>query len=212
MYVITHHHDYDEVLLGPITWNPRFIASVLRTDLDLSFTPNIVASDEQKVPYEVLPNVWIRRVTNVSEDHNPKLHTLIGPYWVYNGTEATAEYRKQDKPLEIVKAELKQIVTANRYQKEVAGVKVTIQGVEVTVDTARDNRDVFVQKYLLMSDTDTVDWKFPETWLTLTKADLGIAVQGGVTHVQSQFSWENSKFNEIDACTTLEELDAVILE
>lgn len=212
MYVITHHHDYDEVLLGPITWNPRFIASVLRTDLDLSYTPNIVASDEQKVPYEVLPNVWIRRVTNVSEDHNPKLHTLIGPYWVYNGTEATAEYRKQDKPLEIVKAELKQIVTANRYQKEIAGIKVTIQGVEVTVDTARDNRDVFVQKYLLMSDTDTVDWKFPETWLTLTKADLGIAVQGGVTHVQSQFSWENAKFNEIDACTTLEELDAVILE
>jgi len=212
MYVITHHHDYDEVLLGPINWNPRFIASVLRTDLDLDFTPSILASDEQRVPYEVLPNVWIRKVTTVNEDINPKIHTLMGPYWTYNGTEAVAEYRKQDKPLDIVKAELKQIVTAKRYEKEVAGIKVTIQGVEVTVDTARDNRDVFVQKYLLMSDTDTVEWKFPETWLTLTKSDLGLAVQGGVAHVQSQFSWENTKHNEIDACASLDDLDAIVLE
>lgn len=212
MYVITHHHDYDEVLLGPIEWNPRFISSVLQSDLDLNYQPNILASDEQKVPYEVLRNVWIRRVTYNNEEHNPKIHTLMGPYWTYNGDEAIAEYRKQDKPLDIVKSELKQLVTARRYEKEIAGVKVTIQGIEVTVDTARGSRDVFVQKYLLMGDNDTVEWKFPETWLTLTKSDLGLAVQAGVAHVQSQFSWENAKFNEIDACTTLEELDAFVIE
>lgn len=212
MYVITHHHDYDEVLLGPVEWNPRFMSSVLRSDLDLNYDPRVLASDEQKVPFEVLPNVWIRRVEFVNEEHNPKLHTLMGPYWVYDGVKATAEYRKQDKPTDIIKSELKQIVTANRYNKEVAGVKVTIQGLEVTVDTSRGNRDIFVQKYLLMNDTDTVEWKFPEGWLTLTKTDLGLAVTSGANHVQSQFSWENAKFNEIDLCTTLEELDAVVLE
>lgn len=212
MYVITHHHDYDEVLLGPVAWNPRFISSVLRTDLDLNYTPNIQASDEQKVPYEVHPNVWIRRVESVSEEHNPKLHTLMGPYWSYDGTRAIAEYRKQDKPLEIVKAELKQIVTAKRYEREVAGVKVTIQGTEVTVDTSRGNRDIFVQKFLLMTDTDTVQWKFPEGWLTLTKSDLGLAVDAGASHVQSEFNWENAKHAEIEACTTLEQLDVVVLE
>ena len=40
MYVITHHHDYDEVLLGPIDWKPSFIASVLQDDLDLDEKPS----------------------------------------------------------------------------------------------------------------------------------------------------------------------------
>lgn len=199
MYVITHHHDYDEVLLGPIEWNPKFIASVLRSDLDLPYTPTVLASDTQKVPYEILPNVWVRRVTNVSEEYNPKIQTLIGPYWSYNeNQEAIATYVAQNKPLDIVKAELKQEVAAERYKKEIAGVKVTIQGQEVTVDTNRGDRDIFVQKYLLMTDGDTVQWKFPEGWLTITKAELGTIVSAGAAHVQSVFDWESTKTSEID--------------
>jgi hypothetical protein len=218
MYVITHHHDYDEVLLGPIDWNPKFISSVLQTDLDLLYRPTVLASDEQKVPYEILQNVWVRKVVEQSESINPKTQTLIGPYWSYPAKEDSeaenvgiAEYRATDKPIEIVKSELKEILAAERYKKEVAGVKTTIQGQEVTVDTMRGERDVFVQKYLLMADNDTVEWKFPEIWLTLTKEDLGTAVSAGVNHVQDCFNWEASKVTEIDSCTTLEELDAIVI-
>ena len=214
MYVITHHHDYDEVLLGPIEWNPRFISSVLQSDLDLPGRPNILQSDEQKVPYQIYPNVWIRKVVEQREEINPKTQTHMGPYWSYPNTEenyAIAEYRATNKPLEIVKSELKEQVAAERYRKEVAGVKVTIQNTEVTVDTNRGDRDVFVQKFLLMGDTDTVDWKFPEAWLSLSKTELGQIVAAGATHVQTCFTWELNKASEIDACTTHEELDAIVI-
>ena len=62
-----------------------------------------------------------------------------------------------------------------------------------------------------MGENDVVNWKFPEAWLTLTKSDLGIAVNAGVAHVQAQFNWELAKNEEIDACTTAAELDAVVI-
>lgn len=211
MYAITHHHNYDEVLLGPIEWKPRFIASVLQQDLELDELPTILASDESRIPYDILPDVRVRRVEFAYEQHNPKLQYHNGPFWSYDNDIALATYVATDKPLDLVKSELKTLLAAERYKKEISGVKTTIQGLEITVDTNRGDRDVFVQKYLLMSDTDTVEWKFPEGWLTLSKSDLGQVVSAGAAHVQSSFSWEASKVVEIDSCTTLQELDAVVI-
>lgn len=213
MYVITHHHDYDEVLLGPIDWNARFIGSVLRSDLDLDYTPPVIDSDKNRVPYEILPNVWARIVEEQKEELNPKIQFHVGPYWSYTeDNRAIASYVATYKDLDGVKGELKQELAAERYRKEVAGVKVTIQDTEVTVDTNRGDRDIFVQKYLLMSDTDTVQWKFPEAWLTLTKADLGLIVATGASHVQSCFDWEAAKVAEIDACVDHSSLLNVIIK
>lgn len=212
MYVITHHHDYDEVLLGPIEWNSRFIASVLRQDLDLNYTPTIVDSDANKVPYDVLPNVRIRRVESVAEEFNPKTQFLVGPYWSYTDELATATYKAAFKDIDIVKSELKQELANERYNKEVSGTKVNIQGKEITADTNRGSRDVFAQKYLLMSDTDTVEWKFPEGWLTLTKTEMGQVVTAINNHVQNCFNWESQKTNEIDSGETHDQLNAVVIK
>lgn len=207
MYVITHHHEYDEVLLGPIEWNPRFMASVLQSDLDLDNKPTIVDSDKNKVPYYILPDVCIRHVTFVKPEYNQVTQFLVGPYWTYTEeNEAIATYVAEYKNLDLVRGELKQLLAAERYQKEISGVKTTIQGVEVTVDTNRGERDIFVQKYLLMGENDTVEWKFPEGWFTLTKSDLGLAVVAGATHIQNAFNWELSKAMELDAATNHEEL------
>ena len=62
-----------------------------------------------------------------------------------------------------------------------------------------------------MADTDTINWKFPETWLTITKQELGYIVSQGVAYIQGCFDWEVQKNAEIDACTTLAELDAIII-
>lgn len=62
-----------------------------------------------------------------------------------------------------------------------------------------------------MQDSDTVKWKFPEAWLTLTKSDLGQVVSAGATYVQEAFNWEADKTDEINNCTSLEELDVVDL-
>lgn len=211
MYVITHHHGYDEVLLGPIEWRPAFIASVLQSDLDLPTKPTVLMSDELKIPYDILPNVRVRPIVEESVEYNPKIQFLNGPFWSYTDDLATMNWIPTDKDIDLVKAELKNLVAAERYNREIAGTTATVQGQTVSIDTNRGSRDIFVQKYLLMADTDQVEWKFPEGWLTLSKAELGIVVAAGADHVQNQFVWEASKSAEIDACTTLAELDAVVI-
>ena len=211
MYVITHHHDYDEVLLGPIEWKPSFIASVLQQDLDLPNKPTVLASQEQNIPFNILPGVRVRPAKEVREEINPKIQRHDGPFWTYTDNDATATFTAVDKPLDQVRGELKQLTSAERYRKEVAGVKVAVQDAEVTVDTSRDGRNIFAQKYSLMGEQETVNWKFPEGWLTLSKADLGLIVAAGATHIQSAFDWEMEKNSAIDACTTLQELDAVVI-
>jgi hypothetical protein len=212
MYVITHHHDYDEVLLGPINWNPRYIASVLQSDLDLDQAPTILASDEQRVPYDILPNVRVRKVNEVYAELNAKTQRHEGPFWTYDNDEATATWTAVDKPIDLVKGELKTLVAAERYIRENAGITLTVQNVPVWCDTSRGNRDIFFQKYAVMGENDTVNWKFPNTWLTLTKAELGIIVASGTAYIQGCFDWEETKSVEIDACTTLAQLDAIVIE
>ena len=209
MYVITHHHDYDEVLLGPIEWNPRFIASVLQSDLDLSSRPVITQEDKDKVPYNILPNVRIRPVNTVNEEYNPKTQFLIGPYWSYTDDEATATYVATYKDMDIIRAELKQQLVNERYKKEISGIKVTIQEKEVTVDTSRENRNIYVQRYVTMNDLETIEWKFPEGWFTLTKEELGSVVTACNNHVQSAFNWELQKSIAIDSATNHDELDLI---
>lgn len=209
MYVITHHHDYDEVLLGPVEWKPGFIASVIQQDLELPFKPTVLASDVNRVPFDIVDNVRVRPVKEVRGDINQKIQRYEGPFWSYTDNEATATYTAVDKPIDQVKNEIKQLISAERYRKEVAGVKTTIQGVEVTIDTSREGRNIFSQKYILMVDGDVVNWKFPEGWLNLTKNDLGTVVTAGAAHIQSSFDWEMNKNNEVDVCTTLAQLDLI---
>jgi hypothetical protein len=209
MYVVTHN---DQVILTPINFSPRYIASVIQDELDLDEAPRITSTDESRVPFEILPNVMIRKVNEVKEVINPKFETFDGPFWTFTPEIGTATYTKRDKPLDLIKKELKEVLATTRYNKEIAGVKTTIQGLEVTVDTARGSRDVFVQQFLLMGDTDTVQWKFPEGWLTLNKSELGQAVSAGVIHVQGAFVWEAQKISEIDSADSITSLSLLELE
>jgi hypothetical protein len=210
MYVITHHHQYDEVLLGPIEWRPSFIASVLQSDLDLNFKPNVLMSDEQRVPFSLdfNSNVRIRKYAEVREEINPKIQRHEGPFWSYTDDVATGTYTAANKGLNLIKGEQKNLVTSERYNKEVSGTKVTIQGQEVFVDTSRNGRTVYNEKYQLLADSETINWKFNQIWLTLTKEELKQIVDVVNAHVQSSFDWEMSKHNEIETLSTHEELDA----
>ena len=86
----------------------------------------------------------------------------------------------------------------NRYKKEIKGTTVTVQNTQITVDTTRENRNNLIQRYILMGDNETLQWKFNDTWLTLSKSEVGTLVTGGATYVQSQFDWEKDKIQEIE--------------
>lgn len=210
MYVITHHHDYDEVLLGPIDWKPSFIAAVLRDDLDLEQKPTILVSDVEKVPYDILPNVRVRKVEEVREEINGKIQRHEGPFWTYTDEIGTATFVAVDKPIDLVKGELKSIVASERYNKEVEGITHTINGTDVFVSTDREGRKIYFEKLISIGDTP-IQFKFADQFVSVTKSDLQSICTAIETHVQQSFDWEVEKNSEIDACTTLQQLDELII-
>ena len=63
-----------------------------------------------------------------------------------------------------------------------------------------------------MAENDTVEWKFPEAWITLTKSELGGIVSNAASHIENQFVWEANKVLEIESANTYSELDLIALE
>ena len=204
MYVLTHN---DRVLLGPINFNSRMFNSEIEDELEI--VTNIRPSDVNNVPLDLGDGLKIRFATETRDIINSKIQVHTGPFWEFTETTGNAHYVAADKSIDIVKQELKEVLAAERYRREISGAKTTIQGLEVTVETARGIRDVFVQQFLLLPEDGTTTWKFQEGWLTLTKSELGQCVQAGVSKVQSAFDWEASVVILIDSATTLTGLDAI---
>jgi hypothetical protein len=199
------------VIWGPKPWNKRSFDDVILTDCEIE--ANLPQYNENNQVITVSDNVKIYPVIRLEDPiMNSKIQRLEGPWWNFTDTHVEMSYTVVDHPIDFVKGTLKNIIAANRYIAEVSGVKMTVQDIEVTVDTARGSRDIFFSAYATMSESETIGWKFPEAWLTLTYAELGEIVAIGKAHIQTCFDWERTKDEEIDACATLEQLDAVVLE
>lgn len=207
MYVLVSDN---VVINGPRPWNYRSFQNTLREELDINVQLPVTKTDGLAI--DIATGVRILAVTQVTTEFNPKIEFLHGPFWDFSNDIATASYQVHNLDIATVKSNLKNNIAATRYQREISGCICVLQNINVTVDTSRDGRNIFVQKYLLMTDNDTIEWKFPEAWLTITKAELGEVVLCGATHIQDQFAWEATKSAEIDAATTLSELDAIVLE
>ena len=215
MYVITDHNNQNFVILGPIAWKPKYISNILSDEFDEEIT--VTAADETRVPFDVIPGVTIRKCSAFYEDINPKIERHEGPFWVYDDSnseiQAVATWERRDRPINMVKSELKAHVADLRWQKENKGITLNIQGTDVWCDTSRGNRDIFIQKYMIMGENDTINWKFPtDVWLSLNKTELGLIVSSGAAYIQSCFDWESTQSSIIEACTTLEELNLLIFE
>lgn len=196
------------VLLGPIFWRHRFIQSEL-DDLDITYT---VPPVEPNSYLKFTDELEIYPIADLAiPQHDAIFEQLAGPFWNFDNQVATGHYTVLPRDLEAIKNDLRALAAAERYRKEVAGVQVTVQNTTVTVDTSRDGRNIFVQKYTLMADTDTVQWKFPETWLTLTRSELGVVVAAGAAHVQNQFDWESTIVAQITTAATVDDLRSIVV-
>jgi len=202
MYAIIHKN---RVIVGPKEWNRAFftfsLKSVVPGNVLLPRTPS-----DDIIPMIINADTKIVKAEVIKDEFNPMTQGLSGPYWTINDDTVTAEYRATDMPLESARQNFKNLAASERYNQEISGAKTVIQNVEVTINTNRGSRDIFVQKYLLMSEADIIGWKFPEAWLNLSKSDLGQVVKAGEDHVQSCFVWEKAICDQIDAAQSAEEL------
>lgn len=205
MFVLVENNN---VILGPIHWNQRMFQSVINDELEI--VANIPMSNNKSLPVDVTDIVKILPAVLVYPDtHNQKIEQLAGPMWTITPTLATGTFVNAPKDIKVVQNELKAIVADNRWKQEVSGIKVIIQGQELSISTARDNRDIYMRALQLNQDGNK--WKFGNIWLTLSIVELQTIVDAIITHVQSAFDWEHTKISEIDGATDLSMLDAILL-
>lgn len=205
MFVLVHKQ---RVTVGPMAWNRGMFDLGLKR-LGLSAT---LTKQEPKETMVIDADTKICRARLDYPTFNKKIEYIHGPFWNYDDPDlAVGTFQVMETSPVLIKNTLKQQIAEYRWKKEVAGTKTTVQSTEVTIDTSRENRDIFFQQFQMMGESETVDWKFPEGWLTLTKAELGQVIQAGAEYVRSCFAWEKTKSAEIDACATGDELDAVVL-
>jgi hypothetical protein len=205
MYAVVYKN---RVIVGPMDWNRGIFQGSLEKEKITAALPRVAPDD---LPMIINEDAKIMAAEEVRPEMNTMVQYYYGPIWDVSGTKAIANYDVIDTPVEFAKINFRQQAANERYKKEVSGVKINIQDKEITIDTSRDGRNIFVQKYSLMNDNETVNWKFPEGWLTLTKSELGSVVTAGATHIQSTFDWEKTINDQIDVATTKEELLSITI-
>jgi hypothetical protein len=201
--------DGQYVVNGPREWNAISFQNTLSDDYEINYV-----LPQQKIDIEPIIISDTLRILGASltyPNYNQKIEYCDGPYWTYDNDFAAGTFEVKDQPIDFVKSTLKGIVSSNRYNKEISGASANVQNTIVSVDTSRINRNTYINAYNLMGDTDTINWKFTEGWLVLTKEDMLVVVSAGADYINAQFAWESSKVQEIDNCTTLEELNNVDL-
>lgn len=201
LYAIKHKN---KIVLGPLEWNKKYFEKVLKIrhsiDTELPFRSPLT------VPLVIDENTSIHEAIVNQPDFDRMTQAYHGPFWDVSNSVIIANYEVHDLTIDSTRDNFRALAAAERYKKEISNIKVEVQGIEVTVDTSRDGRNIFFQKVMTMSDDSTVNWKFPEGWLTLTKAELELVVQAGADHIQEAFDWENSINNQINTAVTVEEL------
>jgi hypothetical protein len=205
-YVVTYHN---QVMLGPIQWDPSYISKIIQIDLELDEKPLILPSDYSKVPFDVVEYVRIRHAEEVKPAHNVKTQKLVGPIWTFDDSKGIANYTVQDKNIDELKIYIKESLADTRWRREVSGFDYQVGEDTIHVSTSRDTRGVFAEK-LLASQTGSVQWKEGERWITLLHNDLVNIVNQINQHIQDSFDWELEKLRESNSFSTANELMSFI--
>lgn len=205
MYAIVHNNF---VICTQPVWNSRMFTSILQEDCGID--KRISLSDENLVPLVINENTRIVKVLDQKPEYNPKIEWLDGPNFVVLDYFVATNYYVKPLDLNIAKANLINQLPALRYEREKRTVEINLQNLKITLPTDRETRTIFTNKLLAIGG-NSINFKFPEGWLNLSKSDLEFIVQQIDLAVQEAFDWELSKMNEINACKNLEDIKKIEL-
>lgn len=204
--------DRQQVLLGPISWRPRFINREFEEqeiNCQIPYTdPNgyldlLDQTTNQRI--EIFP------VVSQIPPHDPILYSLGGPYYTYQDDTAYSEYTVHEKSVNEIQNKLKEITTTLRYEREIAGTTIDIKGITIPLDTSRESRSRYLE--LLNSiGNRTIDFKIPNGFISINFIDLKAIVDKIFSHVQTQFTWELGLHTEIDSASTFDELKIILAD
>jgi hypothetical protein len=206
MYALIHNN---QIQVGPRQWNYTFFKDYLDEEgLDATALTKRPPDDNK-----IITDEWkIIPVTDIQyAELDEPFEQPAGPYWTIHEEYITGVYLAVPNTVGMVQSKLKETVTNNRYAVEIGGCPFTFSdGTEVTLYTSREDRGVYLQAFQIMPDDGSIMFKFPNAvFKSVTKAELGLIVEAGAAHIQEAFTWEANVYDQIDACTTLEELKLI---
>jgi len=206
-YAIVHKQ---RVILGPVAWAQKYFTDVLK--IRHRITANIPGQAPEQFPYVIDENTSIYEVVEDRPEFNAMTEYHYGPQWDISANPIVASYTVEQQTVESARENFKILAAHERYKKEVSGTKVTINGTEIAISTHRGDRDVYVQKYLSLNDEGTINFKFGQQWVNLSKQDLNNIITAINTKVQSAFDWEANIHTQINDAETTEQLMAIEIE
>jgi hypothetical protein len=200
------------VLLGPIDWRPRFIQSELNDLFDAGEKANAFTISPTETGYvdcgdgfEIFPIA-----SSEGSVHDPIYEQLAGPFYTYDNNVASEVYNVLDRDISFVKESLKQVAKLERQRKQNLGTTLNIGGTDVSLATDADELANFVSLLSSIGE-DSVNWKFKEGFITLVKADVQSIVDAIRSHIQTQFDWEKTIGETIDATSELSSLKTLTI-
>lgn len=207
MYAIKYK---DKIVIGIVQWDSHFFIDFLKQQYDIKVGIPSLPPDISQFPYQVNDDLFIypaeeRRLESVT---NPLIHYYYGPTWEILQDKVVAHYELRNFNLEQVKNNYKVKAAYYRYEKEVSGINVNLNGVEYTIPTDRESRIRYFEKFSSMGE-NSINWKFDSGWAVLTKENMQSIVAAVDSHVQSAFDYEYNLNVEINQKTTVEELTQI---
>ena len=200
--------------LGPMGFNVRMINSELE---ELEVEERISPQSYTNIPIHFSDGLThLVLIEKVVPENDPKYHNVGNFTWeIIKENDIPVKvlltYPIADKTLEEVKTLRKSEVSPYRREKENTIITLTINGTAVEVSTSREERVLLASK--LAASPGPHNFKFKNTWLEITTAELQTIVSEIDVKVQEAFDWELTKLQEIDACLTIDDVyDVVIRE
>jgi hypothetical protein len=194
------------VHLGPIDYRPRFIQSEL-DDLEVDYNLPVAEIGYIKIndSLELFPIGSM-----ISPEYNPLYETLAGPFWSYKDDEAHATYFKLTLSIDSVKENLKGLAAKTRKSKELEGFTFTLQGKDVFISTAREDRNMLVG--VSIPEGETISWKFGQSgFVNISQKDVNDIIEYRTRYIQTQFDKEYAIHNLIEETKTLAELKQIVI-
>jgi hypothetical protein len=209
MYSLIHD---SQLILGPIGYNYRLINAELE---ELEVEGKVTPRDYENIPLQIDQNTYLLSAVQIIPEHDSRYQSLGNFEWEIikeNEIPVRVEmtYPVYDKALETIKYEYKQQVSPVRKEKENINIEIELNGTTISVSTSRENRLVYMSK--LIASPGPHNFKFGnDVWLQITTNELEYVISQIDLKVQEAFDWEYQKLQEIDACTTGEEVYNIIL-
>lgn len=204
MYVVKYKQ---LVVLGIIPWNNQYITDVLRSRYRVVVDIPFDEPEESEFPFLVNEHITIYRA---EEDRptqiNPMVEYYYGPTWDLVDNKMIARYQVLPLEVENAKQNYRDLAAQMRYNREISGTSIEINGAVYRIKTARGERSKYIEKFVTLSGDSTISWKFNEGWVTLTKQQLLSVVNAIDSHIQSAFDFERELVEAIDSSNSLDDL------